>query len=85
MIEFVKSAAPWICIGVVIALLASSRRSGEQDDGNKRDNYMSEGMAIGLCFGAALGSENLIYGLMAGMAIGLCIKKPPKDGEKEKK
>lgn len=53
----------------------------EKDDGS--DNYMAEGMSIGMCLGIAwsmvLGDGNIAIGLsvgmMLGMAIGMSIKK----------
>ncbi len=73
MKDFITAALPWIIIGIAIALLAVN--AGKRKKG---DDNMSEGM----CIGVALGASGVIdlglgisLGMLAGMAVGSCVKK----------
>lgn len=75
VIKFLLAALPWITLGIVIAavvVINSKNRLKEKAE----DNYASEGMAIGMCMGVALGStffDNTGIGISLGMLIGLMI------------
>ena len=53
---FVRAAAPWVAMALVLVLLtvrgATKKKTGKKPVGN----YGTEGMCLGTCFGAALGS-----------------------------
>lgn len=79
--EILKIILPIIVVGVIVVnMVKMIKRNNIAKD--KRDNYMSEGMGIGLCFGAGLGvlsSHFFIYcvgfGMLIGFLIGMKIKK----------
>ena len=73
MKEFMMAALPWICIGIAIALFAVNHGAAKKakDSDKEYDNYMTEGM----CVGTALGGNGLIYGMLVGLVVGLCIRK----------
>ena len=55
---------------------------------NTNENYGTEGMALGMCFGTAIGSSfvnntgiGLTLGMLAGLVIGSCIEKKKSDDE----
>jgi len=77
MKEFMTAAMPWICIGVAVALFAVNHSTEKKAKGSGKEysSYMTEGMCIGMCVGTALGGNCLIYGMLAGLALGICIKK----------
>lgn len=94
VLDFMRAAAPWIALGLMVAILAvraaSYKKKGEKYSGD----YGSEGMCLGMSLGAALGSsfgDNTGLGLSLGMLIGLAIgssfpKKPnDKDGGDEER
>lgn len=83
VMDFVKSALPFVIMGVCIALICASRKKEEKDE-----NYMLEGMALGMCLGVSLASafqQNLGYGISLGMligeTIGLFVKKKDKSAK----
>ena len=92
MMDFIIVALPWIVIGVTIAVITtfltkSKKRKDlvlieENDQDNKEeDNYMSQGISYGMCFGVAIGSaltnlfglQALTYGICFGMLVGLVV------------
>ena len=73
--EFMRAALPWIALGLLLAVLFG-RGIKRKKDKDKRENYTSEGMSLGMCFGVAIGSGAHIdigLGLMAGMLLGYVI------------
>lgn len=89
---FIKSASPWIAMGllvVILAVLYSERKKKDGDD--EPGNYAAEGMCLGMCFGTALGSAigdnntgiGISLGMLIGLAAGTCIKKKPKKDSDE--
>lgn len=77
MLEFIKAALPWVCIGMCIALcavnFAADRKARKED--KKHGNFITEGMCVGMLFSVALGAEFIPVGMLLGMTVGMCIKK----------
>lgn len=86
MKDFLTSALPWLCLGAVIALLIvlyivnyRAYRKAEKEN-REYDNYANEGMCVGLITTCLLfGTEYLVFGMLGGMAIGMCISKQRKN------
>lgn len=86
--DFTRAAAPWVTMGLMIAVLAVNYAVGRKEGQSSAGNYGFEGMCLGMCFGLALASISKIhpgigisFGLF-GLAIGMCIPKSPKDSKK---
>lgn len=84
--DFMSAALPWICMGLLLSIFFAQSARKKKDDKNK-ENYGTEGLALGMCFGTAiatsLGFNNgigLTLGMLAGFVIGWRIEK--KDNEK---
>ena len=77
VMDFLSAALPWICIGLLLAIFFAQNARKKQDN-KKKDNYGTEGLALGMCFGVAIGSNTgigLTLGMLAGLVIGSCIEK----------
>ena len=80
VLAFLRAAAPWISMGLLIAFLCvrPAIRKGEAEG-----DYAEEGMCVGLCLGLMLGSLSdssnsglgASLGMLAGLVIGLCMRK----------
>ncbi len=71
--EFMRAALPWIALGLLLAVLFA-RSANRKNDREKKENYGSEGMALGMCFGVAMASAlqiDVSLGLTVGMLLGL--------------
>lgn len=79
---FVRAAAPWVAMGLALALLAvrgaAKKKTGKKPVGD----YGAEGMCLGMCFGVAVGSAlgndtglGISLGMLLGLAVGSCILK----------
>ena len=71
--DFMGGALPWIALGLLLAVLFA-RSANLKKDREKKENYGSEGMALGMCFGVAMASALQIdvgLGLTVGMLLGL--------------
>ena len=71
--DFLSAALPWIAMGVLLAVLFA-RGAGRKKDTEKKEDYSSEDMVLGMCFGVAMGSAlhiDIGLGLIAGMLLGL--------------
>ena len=69
MKDFILSALPFIIIGICLAVICANGKKYKQ-------TYLSEGLAIGMCFGVAVASAlhiNLGLGISIGMLIGEAI------------
>lgn len=88
ILDFIRSAAPWVAMGLAVAILvvrgAVKIKKGEKQD----SNYGLEGMCLGMCFGTALGTAlgnntgvGLSLGMLLGLAIGSCIPRGRKDAD----
>lgn len=67
------AALPWIYMGIALALWAVNYQI--KQDKQSYDNYIAEGMCLGICFGLILGSQHLTLGMFLGTVIGMCIRK----------
>ena len=73
--EFLSAALPWIAMGLLLAIFFARAAHGKKEK-EKKEDYGSEGMALGMCFGVALSTAlhiNVSLGLMAGMVLGLLV------------
>ena len=73
--EFFMAALPWLSIGLLFAIFAV-REKQKKDHPEKEDNYGSEGMALGMCFGTAIASamkQDIGIGISMGMILGLAV------------
>lgn len=88
VIAFLSAALPWISIGLLLAIFfAQSVRKKTKN--KKKGNCATEGLALGMCFGVAIGTSlgndtgtGLALGMLAGVIIGSCIEKKKNDDEK---
>ena len=72
---FLSAALPWIAMGLLLAIFFARAAHGKKEK-EKKEDYGSEGMALGMCFGVALSTAlhiNVSLGLMAGMVLGLLV------------
>lgn len=90
VLSFMRAAAPWISMGLLIAFLCvrPAIRKGKAED-----DYAEEGMCVGMCLGLMLGSLSdssnsglgASLGMLFGLVIGLCMhKKGTEDRGNEK-
>lgn len=77
MMDFIRAALPWLCLGVSLALCAANgeTRRKAKEAGQNAENYMVEGMCFGMCIGLILGTQYASCGLLAGTLIGMNIRK----------
>ena len=77
IMDFFSAALPWIVMGVALAVFfvrEDHRKKRRKDDQKKKDDYGSEGLALGMCFGAAIASAmhwDIGLGLSLSMLLGL--------------
>jgi len=82
ILDFIRAAAPWVAMGLAVAILAV-RGAVKIKKGEKQDsNYGLEGMCLGMCFGTALGEAvwndagiGISLGMLAGLVIGSMVHK----------
>lgn len=85
---FLCAAAPWVAIGLTVAILAVRGVTGGKKSKKQDGDYGTEGMSLGMCFGVLIGTafggigSGLSFGMLAGLAVGMCIPKKSKDGNK---
>ncbi len=79
VMDFLSAALPWICIGLLLAIFFAQSERRKKD---KSENYGTEGLALGMCFGVAIGTSldgntgiGLTLGMLAGFVIGSLIEK----------
>ena len=84
VVDFLSAALPWICMGLLLAIFFAQNARKKN---KKNENYMTEGMGLGMCFGVAIGTSlghtgiGLSLGMLAGLVIGSCIEKKKNDEE----
>ena len=89
VMDFLLAALPWISMGLLLAIFFV--QSARKKKGNKKkDDYGTEGMALGMCFGVAISTAlgkytgiGLSLGMLAGLVIGSCIEKKKATTENE--
>ena len=81
ILDFVMAALPWLSMGLMLAIFAV-RENSRKNNHEKEDNYGSEGMALGMCFGTAIASAmkqdiglGISIGMLLGLAVGTSMKK----------
>ena len=83
VIDFIGAALPWIAMGVLLAVFFA-RAARRKKDADRKEDFGSEGVALGLCLGVAVSTAlnvNVGIGMMAGMALGLLAGSGMKKGE----
>ena len=55
VLDFIMAALPWLAMGLMLAIFAV-RENSRKNNPEKEDNYGSEGMTLGMCFGTAIAS-----------------------------
>lgn len=91
--DFVRAAAPWVAMGLAVAILAvrgaKRKKATEKQDKKQAGNYGTEGMCLGMCLGTALGSTlwndtgiGLSLVMLIGLAIGSGIRKDQEASDK---
>ena len=79
VLSFLRAAAPWISMGLLIAFLCvrPAIRKGKAED-----DYAEAGMCVGLMLGSLSDSSNsglgASLGMLFGLVIGLCMHKKGK-------
>ena len=81
VLDFIMAALPWLAMGLMVAIFAD-RENSRKNNPEKEDNYGSEGMALGMCFGTAIASvmkqdigPGISIGMLMGLAAGTSMKK----------
>ena len=81
MRDFIMAAVPLVVTGIALAVFFAGRakKNKKQD---KENGYAAEGMSLGMCFGAAVGTifpeyigVTLSVGMLIGLLVGMCVKK----------
>lgn len=79
MKDFIFAALPWVALGLCLAVFFA--RNGRKSS-KESENYGTEGMSLGMCFGVAVGSSfdggvgiGISLGMLLGLAIGSSIVK----------
>lgn len=73
--EFMSAALPWVSMGILLAVFLAKAASRKKD-GDRKENYGSEGMALGMSLGVALGTAlhvNIGIAMVVGMLLGLLL------------
>ena len=73
IVDFMSAALPWIAMGLLLAVFFARGFKAKKDK-EKKEDFSSEGMALGMCFGVAMASALHIdvgLGLTVGMLLGL--------------
>lgn len=91
ILAFIRAAAPWVIMGLLVAVFAARGTSGKEQNHQKQpeDNYGVVGMCLGMCLGAAIGTAldnntglGISLGMLVGLALGLCTHKRPEKAGK---
>ena len=70
MYDFMTGAAPFVIIGLCLAILFANFR--QKRGGQETGNYLTEGMCLGMCIGVAF-STSLGFDLGLGISLGMLI------------
>lgn len=77
MKDFMLAALPWVCMGLSVALCAAHFFGQQAED--REQNYMIEGMLVGMVLSLIFGAEYLAYGMLLGVLVGMYIKKEARE------
>ena len=79
--DFLRTALPWIAVGLLLALFFA-RNARKKKNEEQAGDYGTEGMCWGMCLGTAIGTSlgnhtglGISLGMLIGLAIGTCCKK----------
>lgn len=78
MKDFILAALPWVCMGLSVALCAA-HFFGRGKTEDRAQNYMIEGMLVGMVLSLSFGAEYLAYGMLLGVLVGMYIKKEARE------
>ena len=88
LFDFLSAALPWICIGLLLAIFFA-RSSNKKKDSKRKEDYGTEGMALGMCFGTAIATSlgnntgiGISLGMLLGLAVGSAIEKKENGNDK---
>ena len=81
VLAFLRAAAPWISLGLLVAFFCVRPTVNKGKKENTGGDYAVDGMCIGMCVGMAVGSLigdgngglGISLGMLIGLAVGLCI------------
>lgn len=83
--EFIYAALPWVAMGLLVVILAVRSTTKQNPKDEFIDNYGTEGMCLGMCFGTAIGAIfcndtglGISLGMLVGLAMGSCVRKENK-------
>lgn len=76
MLQFLAAVLPWVCIGTCVTTIII--KGDFKKKMSESDNYMMEGMCIGLCAGLLIGGSWHAYGMLIGLAVGMSVKRKHK-------
>ena len=90
VLSFLRAAAPWISMGLLIAFLCVRPAIRK---GNAEDNHVEEEMCVGMCLGLMLGSLShssnsglgASLGMLFGLVTGLCMHKKGSEDHSDEK
>lgn len=80
MMDFIKGALPFVLTGICLAIIFAANHKRENKE--SAENYLTEGMCIGIGLGVALSSSMHIdmglgtgMGMLLGETVGFLLKK----------
>ena len=93
VLAFLRAAAPWISLGLLVAFFCVRPTVNKSKKENAGGDHAVNGMCIGMCVGMAVGSLigdgngglGTLLGMLIGLAVGLCIHKDEEGGSKHEK
>ena len=93
VLAFLRAAAPWISLGLLIAFFCVRPAVKKGKSGAAGGDHAVDGMCWGMCIGMAVGSLigdgngglGTSLGMLIGLAAGLCIRKDEAGGSKHEK
>lgn len=79
--DFMMAVMPWLVITITTVLCIFMSKKKHKDMDMSDEDYMVQGMTLGMCFGTAIGSsliniigtEAISYGISFGMLIGMIV------------
>ncbi len=82
-----RTAAPcWAAIALVAVILIIRALAGKKKGKKQEETYGMEGMCLGMYFGATIGTVfanntgiGISFGMLIGLAVGMCFHKKPDD------
>ena len=87
MSDFIFIILPLIVIGIAMVLLITGIKKKDGKSKKEEEDYTSQGMCLGMCFGVAIGSifvnkfgpnaisYGICFGMLGGVIVGMIMKK----------